>query len=403
MQPMEVVELLNAFFDVMCPVLKAEAADIDKFIGDAIMALFDELPDGDPAPLRAVRSALSMQAALREWNAQARRATPLDIRIGVNIGRVVRGDIGSRHVRRDYTVIGDVVNRAQRFEANAPKGGVLVGEQTYLATRDYIDYEARPGMMLKGVAQPVNAYVALRMLQGETRERRFACSSPTTRCSCARRSRSCSTADARFDVIGEAKDGRDAVEKVQALQSRRLHHGLQHAESRRRRRGARDHAHCTRRPSSCCRRTRAQGAKETFEALAAGAVDFLAKPSGEVSAELGAGRHRAAREGRRRRAVEADADGARAPPRAAPAAPHRAARRRRRRAEGRRRRRLDRRTGRARPLLAALSRPTPRSRSSSCSTCPPASPPRSPSGSTACAPSACARPPTATARKPAWR
>jgi class 3 adenylate cyclase len=161
---MEVVELLNSFFDVMCPVLKAEAADIDKFIGDAIMALFDELPDGDSAPLRAVRSALSMQAALREWN-QKRGGNPLLIRIGVNMGPVVRGDIGSRHVRRDYTVIGDVVNRAQRFEANAPKGGVLVGEQTFLATRDFIEYEARPGMMLKGVAQPVNAYVALRMLK----------------------------------------------------------------------------------------------------------------------------------------------------------------------------------------------------------------------------------------------
>jgi len=162
MQPMEVVELLNSFFDVMCPVLKAEAADIDKFIGDAIMALFDELPDGDPAPLRAVRAALSMQTSLRAWN-DKRGGTPLLIRIGVNVGPVVRGDIGSRHVRRDYTVIGDVVNRAQRFEANAPKGGVLVGEQTYLATRDFIEYEARPGLMLKGVTQPVNAFVALRL------------------------------------------------------------------------------------------------------------------------------------------------------------------------------------------------------------------------------------------------
>ncbi|MDB4970542.1 MAG: hypothetical protein JWN44_6231 [Myxococcales bacterium] len=161
MQPMEVVELLNSFFDVMCPVLKSEAADIDKFIGDAIMALFDELPDGDPAPLRAVRAALAMQASLREWNHKAGHT--LQIRIGVNMGPVVRGDIGSRHVRRDYTVIGDVVNRAQRFEANAPKGGILVGEKTYLATRDYVDYEPRLGMMLKGVAEPVDAWVALRL------------------------------------------------------------------------------------------------------------------------------------------------------------------------------------------------------------------------------------------------
>jgi DNA-binding response OmpR family regulator len=161
MQPMEVVELLNSFFDVMCPVLKAEAADIDKFIGDAIMALFDELPDGDPAPLRAVRAALAMQAALREWNQHSQRQ--LMIRIGVNMGPVVRGDIGSKHVRRDYTVIGDVVNRAQRFESSAPKGGVLVGERTYLSTRDAIEYEPRLGIQLKGVAEPVNAYVALRL------------------------------------------------------------------------------------------------------------------------------------------------------------------------------------------------------------------------------------------------
>jgi adenylate cyclase len=161
MQPMEVVELLNSFFDVMCPVLKAEAADIDKFIGDAIMALFEDLPDGDAPPLRAVRAALAMQAALAEWN--ARTGHTLQIRIGVNTGPVVRGDIGSRHVRRDFTVVGDTVNRAQRFEATAPKGGVLVGERTYLMTREYIEYEPRLNLFLKGVTEPVNAYVALRM------------------------------------------------------------------------------------------------------------------------------------------------------------------------------------------------------------------------------------------------
>jgi DNA-binding response OmpR family regulator len=160
MRPIEVVELLNGFFDVMCPILKAEAADIDKFIGDAIMALFDELPDGDAAPVRAVRAGLHMQEALAAWNRQSGR--DVGIRIGVNTGRLVRGDIGSRHVRRDYTVIGDVVNRAQRFESKAPRGGVLVGERTYQATRDHFEYEPRPGLLLKGVPEPVNAYLALR-------------------------------------------------------------------------------------------------------------------------------------------------------------------------------------------------------------------------------------------------
>jgi len=161
MQPREVVELLNGFFDVMCPLLKSEAADIDKFIGDAIMAIFEDLPGGDPAPLRAVRAGLAMQAGLTRWNAENGR--DLAIRIGVNTGPVVRGDIGSRHVRRDYTVIGDVVNRAQRFESNAPRGGVLVGERTFLSTREQIDYDPRPGLKLKGVEEPVTAYVALRL------------------------------------------------------------------------------------------------------------------------------------------------------------------------------------------------------------------------------------------------
>jgi class 3 adenylate cyclase len=161
MAPAAVVELLNGFFDVMCPLLKAEAADIDKFIGDAIMALFDELPDADPAPLRAVRAGLAMQSALAAWNATTGRQVAM--RIGINQGPVVRGDIGSQHVRRDYTVIGDVVNRAQRFESNAPPGGVLVGERTYDATRELVEYQLRPGLKLKGVAEPVNAYLAIRM------------------------------------------------------------------------------------------------------------------------------------------------------------------------------------------------------------------------------------------------
>jgi class 3 adenylate cyclase len=125
------------------------------------MAVFEELPGADSAPLRAVRAGLAMQAALAKWDLDT--GNSLQVRIGINMGPVVRGDIGSKHVRRDYTVIGDVVNRAQRFEANAPKGGVLVGEQTWVSTRDQVEYEQRTGLKLKGVDSPVTAYVALRM------------------------------------------------------------------------------------------------------------------------------------------------------------------------------------------------------------------------------------------------
>ena len=77
----------------------------------------------------------------------------------MNTGPAVRGDIGSRFVRRDYTAIGDTVNRAQRFEANAPKGGVLVSVETYERVRDKVVAEPMHGLKLKGIDTPITAYV----------------------------------------------------------------------------------------------------------------------------------------------------------------------------------------------------------------------------------------------------
>ncbi len=74
---------------------------------------------------------------------------------------MVRGDIGSRHAPggRDYTVIGDTVNRAQRFESNAPVGGILVSASTYEAIADQVEVERAQELTLKGVPEPVTAYV----------------------------------------------------------------------------------------------------------------------------------------------------------------------------------------------------------------------------------------------------
>src|SRR5262249_6045332 len=153
MQPREVVELLNQFFDLLCPILKEEQAYIDKFIGDCIMALFEEHADLDPAPLRAARAALRMQKAI-----QQSAPAGLQVRIGINTGPLVRGDLGSRFVRRDFTVVGDVVNRAQRLEANAPRGGVLVSDTTYAGIKDHAIAEPRVNT-LKGGPPPLTAYV----------------------------------------------------------------------------------------------------------------------------------------------------------------------------------------------------------------------------------------------------
>ena len=158
MQPEQVVAMLNEFFDVMCPILKEHGAEIDKFIGDCIMAVFEERADFDEnAATRAVRAGMLMQEAMQRFTEG--HATPLRIRIGINTGPLVRGDIGSLFHRREYTVIGDTVNRANRYEANAPPGGVLISASTKAAVGEGIEVEEKPGLKLKGVTEPVVAYV----------------------------------------------------------------------------------------------------------------------------------------------------------------------------------------------------------------------------------------------------
>ena len=157
MEPRAVIEVLNEYFDRMCPIVLEEGGDIDKFIGDAIMAIFEDKRDADPPELRAVRAGLRMQEALSAWNQT--RGTAIHMRIGINTGPLVRGDLGSRFVRRDYTVIGDTVNRANRYESNAPHGGVLIAHSTYAPVQDRLIVEEAPGVKLKGVADPVTAYV----------------------------------------------------------------------------------------------------------------------------------------------------------------------------------------------------------------------------------------------------
>jgi CheY-like chemotaxis protein/class 3 adenylate cyclase len=159
MKPAEVVAILNESFDALCVRIRDFGGDIDKFIGDAIMAVFEDRPQfSEPHALRAARAAWGMQQALVEYN-ERRGGSPLVMRIGLNCGTVVRGDIGSRFVRRDYTCIGDVVNRAQRHESKAPLGGVLLSADLYARISEHVEVEEMTGITLKGIDHPVSAFV----------------------------------------------------------------------------------------------------------------------------------------------------------------------------------------------------------------------------------------------------
>jgi class 3 adenylate cyclase len=104
---------------------------------------------------------MAMQAAMEEFNAA--RPAPLRMRIGINTGALVRGDLGSRFVRRDYTVIGDTVNRANRYEARCEPGGVLISGSTRERLGDLVEVREVRGLELKGVSEPVTGYQVLRV------------------------------------------------------------------------------------------------------------------------------------------------------------------------------------------------------------------------------------------------
>ena len=127
--------------------------------GSSFAAFFGApLPMADHAE-RAVEAALQMQEALARLNEAREGVRPIKMRIGVNSGSVVVGDIGSPQ-RKDYTVIGDVVNIASRLESSvAAPGQVVIGEDTWKAVRHAYDCVALEAVMLKGKRKSVQPYL----------------------------------------------------------------------------------------------------------------------------------------------------------------------------------------------------------------------------------------------------
>ncbi len=132
---------------------------VDKFIGDNVMAIFGApIAHGDDSE-RAVRAGLGMQEAMSEINAPLaqQHGVTFELCVGINTGEALAGRVGG-----DYTVIGDSVNVAARLQAAARPGSVTVGERTYRATCEVIEYAAlEEPLRLKGKAEPVPAWEAL--------------------------------------------------------------------------------------------------------------------------------------------------------------------------------------------------------------------------------------------------
>ncbi|MEM6731496.1 MAG: adenylate/guanylate cyclase domain-containing protein [Myxococcota bacterium] len=157
----DVVDLLNEYFTDMVEIIFKYDGFLNKFIGDAIMAVYNAPLEQSHPELRAVRTAVEMQYAVRKLNQrrEARGQFPIRIGIGINTGAVVAGNIGHEQ-RLEYTVIGDAVNLAQRIESQTKVTGaaVLISETTYRAVAPHVKAEALPPVKVKGKQEPVTLY-----------------------------------------------------------------------------------------------------------------------------------------------------------------------------------------------------------------------------------------------------
>ena len=154
--PDKVVKLLNSYFDVMVKEIIGQNGHVDKFIGDAIMAVFR----GDYHLDRAIDACLATRKIINELPKGTDKSTfTPNVSIGINSGQMISGNMGSSALRRlDYTVIGDAVNLAQRLQDKAEPGQILIAEDNYLLIKESFKCNKVGEVVLKNKSKPVVVY-----------------------------------------------------------------------------------------------------------------------------------------------------------------------------------------------------------------------------------------------------
>jgi class 3 adenylate cyclase/tetratricopeptide (TPR) repeat protein len=153
LDPEDVRAVLAPYWERLRSELERFGGTVEKFIGDAVMALFGAPVSREDDPERAVRAAL----AIRDW---AREEPDLQVRIAVTTGEALIV-LGARPSEGEGMAAGDVVNTAARLQSAAPVNGILVAEPTYRATRDAIDYVEAEPVVAKGKTEPVRVWEAV--------------------------------------------------------------------------------------------------------------------------------------------------------------------------------------------------------------------------------------------------
>ncbi|HRC77906.1 MAG TPA: adenylate/guanylate cyclase domain-containing protein, partial [Kouleothrix sp.] len=159
MDPEDVRDVIRAYFGRLSAAITRHGGWIEKFIGDAVMAIFGIPTANERDPEHAIRAALDMHQSLADLNAELERerGIRLAMRIGINTGPVVVSFLGGRQ-GEDFAVVGDTVNLASRLEHAAPVGGILISHATHRHVRGLFDFQPLPPLAVKGKAEPIQVY-----------------------------------------------------------------------------------------------------------------------------------------------------------------------------------------------------------------------------------------------------
>ncbi len=163
LDPEDLRRILASYFSTLSRQIRVLGGTVDKYIGDAVMAVFGAPVAHEDDAERAVRSGLAMQRAMIKLNDDLERehGVRLRLRVGINTGEVVAGLLAGE-VQSAYTVVGDAVNVAQRLESAAQSGDVLIGAMTHRLVKEVFEVETLPPVTVKGKTDPVAAYRVLR-------------------------------------------------------------------------------------------------------------------------------------------------------------------------------------------------------------------------------------------------
>ncbi|MCJ7789026.1 MAG: adenylate/guanylate cyclase domain-containing protein [Candidatus Atribacteria bacterium] len=160
LDPEEATDILNQIFIPIIDIVYKYEGSINKFLGDGLMIVFETPYSRENDPERAVRASLEIMKSI-EKNGNIKignKVKKLQVRIGINTGLCISGEIGSL-LRKEFTVIGDTVNLASRLQANSKPGEILIGEKTFQRIKDNFKISSSRELKIKGKRNLVLAYI----------------------------------------------------------------------------------------------------------------------------------------------------------------------------------------------------------------------------------------------------